>query len=361
MSITSLAGSSALFIEVIRVESNTLFLTFWRFMMKIVEFKHSYIDDAASLLAKRHQNERTVNKELPVKFEEILYAKKAIESLVTKNWIGVAAIKDDQLVGYMIGTIQNDKNRERHTWIQYAGVAIAQEENEELYRELYAVFANEMVNNGSFHHYVMVPSGDASMLNAWFCSGFAYEQVHGIRDISEGIEPYHIHPDLQIRLATKDDEQDIRALATVIMEHQAKSPVFAPGFIEERVDYQDGYAELIDDESVTFWLAIYQNEVVGFQVYMPAEATDENMIIPDSCVSLVVGATVETARGMGVGSALLQNGLTYAKESGYTCCETDWRMTNLESSRFWLKNGFNPTVHRLARHIDSRILWAKGK
>ncbi|WP_218276442.1 GNAT family N-acetyltransferase, partial [Pseudomonas sp. FW305-BF6] len=81
----------------------------------------------------------------------------------------------------------------------------------------------------------------------------------------------------------------------------------------------------------------------------------------DSCVSLVVGATVETARGIGVSSALLQNGLTHAKESGYTSCETDWRMTNLESSRFWSKNGFKPLVHRLVRHIDSRVLWAKGR
>lgn len=329
--------------------------------MKIVEFKDTYIDDAASLLANRHQNERKVNKELPVKFEEIAYAKKAIESLVTKDWIGVAAIKDEQLVGYMIGSIQTDKNRERHTWIQYAGVAIAPDENDELYRELYAVFASEMVNHGSFHHYVMVPSGDNKMLNAWFRLGFAYEQVHGIRDISEGIEPNSIHPDFQIRLATKDDEKDIRALATVIMEHQAKSPVFAPGFIEERADYQDGYAELIDDETVTFWLAIHENKVVGFQVYMPSEASDENMLIPDSCVSLVVGATVESARGMGVGTALLQNGLTHAMESGYTSCETDWRMTNLESSRFWSKNGFKPLVHRLVRHIDSRVIWAKGR
>ncbi len=329
--------------------------------MKIVEFKNSYIDAAAILLAKRHQNERKINNVLPIKFEEIAYAKKAIESLFVKDWIGVAAIKDDQLVGYMIGTIQTDKNRERHTWIQYAGVAIAQGENEELYRELYSLFASEMVNKGSFHHYVMVPSGDTNMLNSWFRLGFAYEQVHGIRAISEGIEPYHIHPDLQIRLATKDEEKDIRALATVIMEHQAKAPVFAPGFIEERADYQDGYAELIDDETATFWLAIHQNEVVGFQVYMQAETSDENMLIPDSCVNLVVGATVESARGMGVGSALLQNGLIHAKESSYTSCETDWRMTNLESSRFWPKNGFKPSVHRLVRHIDSRVLWAKGK
>lgn len=329
--------------------------------MNIVEFKTSYIDNAAHLLANRHINERKVNKELPAKFEEIGYAKKAIEALLVSNSFGVAAIRDEKLVGYMIGTIQTDKNRERHTWIHYAGVAIAEDEKAELYRELYAAFASEMVNRGSFNHYVMVPSGNAAMLNAWFCLGFAYEQVHGIREIPEVMESYRKHPDVQIRLANKDDEESIRQLATIIMEHQAKAPVFAPGFIEERSDYQDGYAELIDDETARFWLALHQNEVVGFQVYMPAEASDENMLIPDACISLVVGATVESVRGMGVGSALLQNGLTYAKEAGFTSCETDWRMTNLESSRFWPKNGFKPTVHRLVRHIDPRVLWAKGK
>jgi GNAT superfamily N-acetyltransferase len=100
------------------------------------------------------------------------------------------------------------------------------------------------------------------------------------------------------------------------------------GFIEERLEYQDGYTELIDDESTTLWLAVHKNEIVGFQVYMPVETSDGNMLAPESCISLAVGATIESSRGMGVGKALLQNGLAHAKENGFTLCKTDWRMTN---------------------------------
>lgn len=329
--------------------------------MDIVEFKNEYIDEAAGLLANRHAYERKVNSELPAKFEEVDYAKKAIEVLLKDKCFGVAAIRDSKLIGYIIGSIHTDKNRKRHTWVKYAGFAIAEGEDAELYRELYSAFAVVMVNQGSFNHYVMIPSGDASVLDAWFRLGFAYEQVHGIRNISETDELKHVHPELHIRLANKDDEEKIRELATVIMEHQAKSPVFAPGFTEERVDYQDGYAELIEDESTTFWLAIHKNEIVGFQVYIPVETSDDNLLALESCISLVVGATIEASRGMGVGAALLHNGLAHAKENGFTKCETDWRMTNLESSRFWPKNGFKPIVHRLVRHIDPRVIWATGK
>jgi hypothetical protein len=41
--------------------------------MNIVEFKNDYIDEAASLLANHHTNERKMNPELPAKFEERIY------------------------------------------------------------------------------------------------------------------------------------------------------------------------------------------------------------------------------------------------------------------------------------------------
>ncbi|MES9683606.1 GNAT family N-acetyltransferase [Gottfriedia acidiceleris] len=327
--------------------------------MKFIAFENIHLDEAASLLAIRHMYDRSINPELPSKFEEATYAKKAIEALFNeKDRFGIAAVNDSELVGYIIGAIQTDKNRERHTWIKYAGMAIAESENEELYRELYAEFAKKMVELRSFNHYVMVPSGNKSTLDAWLHLGFAYEQVHGIRDLS--VSSDKVFEDIQIRLATSEDEKRIRELATVIMEHQAKSPVFAPGFIEERDDYQEGYAEIINDEAATLWLALHRNEIVGFQVFESAAASDENLLTPETCISLVVGATVESSRGIGVSKALLRHGLTVADKEGYKLCETDWRITNLESSRFWPKNGFKPIAYRLVRKIDPRIIWATG-
>lgn len=328
--------------------------------MKFIAFENTHIDEAASLLAIRHMYERNSNHpELPSKFEAVEYAKKAIEVLFNdKNNFGIAAMSNSKLIGYMIGSIHTDKNRERHTWIKYAGTAIAKNASVELYRELYAEFAKKMVEHGSFNHYVMVPSGNKLALDAWLHLGFAYEQVHGIRDLSISVDK--VNEDVQIRIANKEDDKKIRQLATVIMEHQAKSPVFAPGFIEEREDYQEGYAELIDDETATLWLAIVQDEIVGFQVFDRALTSDENLLTPESCISLVVGATIETSRGKGVSTTLLHHGLKFAKEEGYKFCETDWRITNLESSRFWSKNGFKPIAYRLTRKIDPRILWATG-
>ncbi len=330
----------------------------WGDVMRIIPFENTHLDEAASLLAIRHMYDRKTHPELPSKFEKVENAKKAIEELLKEKGFGFVALEGSRVVGYMIGSIHTDKNRERHTWIKYAGTAIAEGINVELYRELYTEFAKEMIENGSFNHYVMVPSGNTYTLDSWFRLGFAYEQVHGIRDIS--VSPLMDSKNLEIRVASKDDEKRIRELATVIMEHQTKSPVFAPGFNEDREDYQDGYAELIDDEATTLWVALDQNEIVGFQVFMPAEVSDGNMLTPDSCTSLVVGATIESARGMGVSTALFQHGLGSAMKEGCQYCETDWRMTNLESSRFWPKNGFKPIAYRLVRKIDPRIIWAKG-
>jgi ribosomal protein S18 acetylase RimI-like enzyme len=63
---------------------------------------------------------------------------------------------------------------------------------------------------------------------------------------------------------------------------------------------------------------------------------------------------------LGIGRALTNHGLTYAFEKGYRNCLTDWRSTNLLSSRFWPSQGFRPVAYRLIRRIDPQIAWAKG-
>jgi hypothetical protein len=43
--------------------------------------------------------------------------------------------------------------------------------------------------------------------------------------------------------------------------------------------------------------------------------------------------------------------LHWAHETGYPAVATDWRMTNLLSSRTWPRLGFRPTFYRLVRAI----------
>jgi ribosomal protein S18 acetylase RimI-like enzyme len=109
------------------------------------------------------------------------------------------------------------------------------------------------------------------------------------------------------------------------------------------------------------WLALRQGQAVGCQGYFPAEPADDDMLIPEQCTRLTVAGTREWARGRGIGQALTRHGLAHARASGYRYCETDWRSTNLLSSRFWPRQGFRPVAYRLVRRIDPRIAWANER
>ena len=91
------------------------------------------------------------------------------------------------------------------------------------------------------------------------------------------------------------------------------------------------------------------------QGYYPIELSPEKPHIPGSCVHLCAAGTREEFRGRGIGRALTWHVLQHARSAGYAACETDWRSTNLLSSRFWPRQGFRPVVYRLARRPDPRI------
>ncbi|WP_410770218.1 GNAT family N-acetyltransferase [Fontibacillus sp. BL9] len=330
--------------------------------MKVVTFQHSHLEAAAMLLSAHHVEERTKTPSLQKLFEEPVHAGRVIDTWLEKeNVSGIAAFRGAELIGYMMGRLETDKQRERYTWVDYAGTAIAAEESAELYREMYAVIAAEWVKAGSFKHYVLVPGGDTKAMDGWLRLGFGYEQVHGVQAIPSDISLPLLDSEICIRLATEEDEREVRKIATLIMEHQAESPVWAPAFIEDRGMLQEGFVELMKDPTAYFWVASQGQDILGFQAFYPAQNSDSNMMIPDSCICLGVGATVPYARGKGVATHLIKHGFDHARKAGYLNCMTDWRMTNLESSRFWPKQNFLPYAYRLVRHIDPRIAWATGK
>jgi GNAT superfamily N-acetyltransferase len=56
-------------------------------------------------------------------------------------------------------------------------------------------------------------------------------------------------------------------------------------------------------------------------------------------------------RGGGVGLRLTQAAFAWARARGHDVIVTDWRVTNLLSSRFWPARGFRTTFLRLYRSI----------
>jgi ribosomal protein S18 acetylase RimI-like enzyme len=338
--------------------------------LHLIPFVDEHLPAAAELLALRHRAHRAAAPLLPARFAEPAAALAALEAAWRKaGTTGVAAFAGERLAGFMLGTAKDDALRGRHAWIPLAGHGLAPDAEAGLGQDLYAALAARWAGAGYFNHFVLVPATDRAALDAWFGLGFGQEQVHAFLPLGSGAgnhasgapAPGTPAPaGVEIRRASPDDLASLLDVADLISTHQALSPCFAAFLPEARLDWPEGWAELLADPKTDVWLALEAGRVLSFQAYVPAEPSDSNLLEPEGCVLLEVAATRPEARGRRLNRLLTTHGLAAAEAAGYTCCLTDWRATNLLSSRFWPRQGFKPAVCRLSRRIDPRIAWAQG-
>jgi GNAT superfamily N-acetyltransferase len=324
----------------------------------IVTFDDSHIDEAVSLLVERHKITRIAYPFLPDLTLE--NARKAIQTVREKpHTMGVVAIQENRVVSYLIGTEEFSALRGRTVWISEENYALEAGQSTELYREMYAVLAQIWVSHGVFDQYVMALAHDRNLVDTWFSLGFAQQQGHGILSLTDYATTELTPEGITIRQIQPGDETILKELSSTIAEYQTHSPVFAPAPPEYLLELQEGFSELLQDDDCTMWLAERDGEVLAFQGYFTVTADPTIMINPENCVELSIAGTKMEARGTGLGTALTQHGLKYMKEQGYAYCITDWRVTNLFSSRFWeARFGFTPVVYRLERRINPTISWA---
>ena len=145
-----------------------------------------------------------------------------------------------------------------------------------------------------------------------------------------------------------DDLDGAAPLALLIWRHQAASPVFAgvpePPPDEVRADWQ----ETLADPDVAYFLAERDGRPVGHALLYPAEP---GLGTPEGALNLAIVAALPEVRGTGVGVALTEHALAWAREQGRPALVADWRVANLLSSRFFPRRGFRVTFERLYRAI----------
>jgi hypothetical protein len=275
--------------------------------VELAPFQDNFIADAGALLASRHRRDRLIFPELPPRFEDPLVAREAVEVVWRHpDSSGVAAIEDGRLLGYLIGDVSIDTLRGRTAWIRLAGHALHQEVDADLYRDLYAAAAPAWLARGCFDHYAMLPAADEAGLAAWFALSFGQEQAHALRDLSLAAYDADIAPgDVIFRRASPGDRTALSNLSSLIARHQAQAPTWAVTLPEDVSALREGYAGLVDDPTTVVWLALRENEPVGFQAYFATQPTDGDLLTPADCVELKVAATRPEERGRGIGRAIL--------------------------------------------------------
>ena len=196
-------------------------------------------------------------------------------------------------------------------------------------------------------HYALVPALDGQV-DAWFRLSFGAQHAHGITKVDE-----HPWPP-GTRLAESRDIEALLELAPLISRHQVLAPVFSG--IHDEMGADELHAMLTEDiANEELGELVYERDgrvVASFEI-VPVEKGSmySGLAEPDGAAYLGWAASLPDVRGSGAGLALTKAAFAWAHERGYSSMLTDWRETNLLSSRFWPARGFRRFFLRLYRSI----------
>lgn len=318
---------------------------------EIHPFGPRLIDDAAALLAERHRAHRSASPGLDAAFEDPAAARREIDLLAAaENTSGVVATRDGSLTGYLLGARRDDATWGPNVWIDAAGHAAV---DGDVVRSMYAVAAQHWMDEGRPHHYVVVPSSDRALVDAWFSLGFGQQHVHALREAPPASFRPVTPAGLAIRRATRADIPALAVLDVVLPTHQARSPVFSRLPAQSLEDARAEIETDFDDPRFATFVAEHDGRVIGSAIACSLEMSTSNsgLIRPASAGFLGFAAVLPEARGLGAGRALGEAILAWSRDEGYPWVATDWRATNLEAAATWPRLGFRPTFLRLHRAI----------
>lgn len=318
--------------------------------LEVTAFEDSHLDEAAVLLAARHARHRQDRPLLPARFQEPSAARAELEAAWSKEGAsGSAAFRNGRMVGYLVGSPRPDTAWGDNVWVELPGHAV---EEAEVVRDLYGAGAARWLEEGRPRHYSLVPAGDPALVESWSRLCFGQQHAHGVREVPPQSEV--VIPDgFEIRPPQAEEIESLIDLDLALPAHQRDSPVFSGVQMPTR---EDSRAEWIstfagDDEKIL--IGAQNGRPVACWAVVPVERSSQHsgLARPDGAAFLGFAVTLPEARGSGVGVALTAAALAWAADEGYPTMVTDWRVTNLLSSRFWPRRGFGTTFLRLYRSI----------
>jgi GNAT superfamily N-acetyltransferase len=312
---------------------------------EIRAFAEDHIGAAGSLLAARHREHRAIEPLLSESFEDAGATRREVASLwAQEHASGAVALREGQVVGFLLGTRKDDQTWGANVWVEAAGYAVVEPE---LIRDLYAVSSQRWVDEGRMRHYALVPRLDDEV-GAWFRLSFGAQQAHGIKEVDVLAWPPGT------RRAEPNDLEALIELAPLVSDHHGIAPVFSGiDWDEDADELRAMLAACIANDEVGE--LVYERDgrvVAGFELFPVEEVSmHRGLAQPDGAACIGWAASLPDVRGSGAGVALTGAAFAWAREQGYAKVVTDWRETNLLSSRFWPARGFRRSFLRLYRSI----------
>ena len=309
-------------------------------------------DEAINLFHSAYQREKESNALLP---EHDLNDNTWIEQamlLINCN-LGVAAFSGDNLVGYMLANFQFDFKGQRAVIIrEYSHTAVS-EDKEFLYQLLYASLAEELLSRGINLHIIWHFAHDDALKETLFQLGFGAFIAGQIRDLSP------IDADKNIHIVKEPDFMSVAGLHVEHLKYYLDSPVF----IIKNTDDVSIKEDLTKHIELGHTLLVYYEDKApaAYFILGACDENEEGFLLQNSGAAQILSAYDRpSARGRGIGKALLAESINWAKEAGYKRLFVSHETANIYGGNFWRKY-FQPFLYCSMRYIDNRVSEIKRK
>ena len=312
--------------------------------LKVVRLEEKHLEDAALLMSSRYQALRQQVPPLPPRYAEMDTLLGLLGDIIDAG-PGVAAVRDGRLVGFLSSWLIPSFRGRRSAFSPEWGNGAELADSRRIYEALYAHVSASWVADGYATHLISLLANDRDGIDAWNWLGFGMAAADAIRDLRPAPGP---DSDVDVRRAALQDLEQVLALAAALHHHMVSPPVFLP---KEEKDDRAHYQQELQDPARAFWLACDGTEAVAYLELGPASRDASTIIVDEKTASITGAFTRKQARGRGIGTALLNRALEWARAQGYERCAADFEPMNTLAARFWLRY-FQPICYTLVRHID---------
>lgn len=323
-----------------------------------------HLDDAATLLAERHKRDRTRDPRLPESFENRSDCRAQIENALSATGCRGVLIEDGGApVGFGIMAPQFFEATHmlanffppRGASIAYGAHAVRDGMEYDVYREIYGALSGHFVATGVFEHSINLPARDAAAIDAFNSLSFGRTMACAMR----GVDPVaRSAASIEVHQAGAEDYPVVEKLGEELTLHHARAPIFSP-YVRESDEASHGFIKglLEDAEGNAHWIGYDNGKPIGMNTFMQPFFLSP-MTVPDKTIYLFLGVVTQDARMGGVGSAILSEGVAWARDKGYKHIALHFATPNLSGAKFWQSSGFAPIEYGMRRRVDERIAWA---
>lgn len=275
---------------------------------------------------------------------------------------GVALRRGSSLVGYMIAGPSFEMRGLVASLVSEFAHAVAPGEEAPAYGALYAATAERLVGEGVHLHLIGHFAAERRSTGALFDLGFGAVVAERLRDLSDVVQPPSAALDHEgpsrhgVLIDHVAREASWEPYADLAAEHAAyyrQSPLFLV-----KDDARDtAAAELEEHRRAGDQLFVYRagDQPLAYLVVGPCHGASEGRLLAATATAQIRSAyAVPTIRRGGIGAALLQRAVAWARESRFERLFVEHETANLEGGPFWRRH-FSPYLVFSMRYVDRTL------